>query len=44
MPQKRNHDLTERYPNIKVGTCEPMRIKDILTENRFFAVPQRLRK
>ena len=36
MPQKRNHDLTERYPNIKAGTYEPMRIKDILIKNRFF--------
>ena len=36
MPQKRNHDFTERYPNIKAGTYEPMRIKDILTKNRFF--------
>ena len=35
MPQKRNQDFTERYPNIKAGTYEPMRIKDILTENRF---------
>ena len=33
MPQKRNHDFTERYPNMKAGTYEPMRIKDILTKN-----------
>ena len=26
----------ERYPNIKVGTYKPMRIKDILIKNRFF--------
>ena len=35
MPQKRNHDFTERYPNIKAGTYEPMRIKEILTKNWF---------
>ena len=40
-PQKRNHGFTERYPNIKAGTYKPMRIKDILTKNRFFAVRQR---
>ena len=28
MLQKRNHDFTERYPNIKASTYEPMRIKD----------------
>ena len=33
MPQKRNQDFTERYPNIKAGTYKPMR--DILTKNRF---------
>ena len=36
MLQKRNQDFTERYPNIKAGTYKPMRIRDILTENRFF--------
>ena len=36
MPQKRNHDFTERYPGIKAGTYKPMRIKDILTKNRLF--------
>ena len=36
MPQKRNNDFTERYPNIKVSTCKPMCIKDILTNTRFF--------
>ena len=29
MPQKSNHDFTERYPNMKASTFEPMRIKDI---------------
>ena len=32
MLKKRNHDFMERYPNIKVGTYKPMRIKDILTK------------
>ena len=36
MPQKRNHDFTERYPTIKAGTYKPMRIKYILTKNRVF--------
>ena len=36
IPQKRNHDFTERYPNTKAGTYEPMRNKDILIKNRFF--------
>ena len=36
MPQKRNQDFMERYPNIKAGTYEPIRIKDILIKNRFF--------
>ena len=36
MPQKRNHDFTQRYPNIKAGTYEPMTIKEILIKNRFF--------
>ena len=35
MPRKINHDFTERYPNIKAGTYKPMRIRDILTKNRF---------
>ena len=35
MPQKRNQDFTERYPNIKAGTYKPMRIRDILTYNGF---------
>ena len=43
MPQKRNQDFTERYPNIKAGTYKPMRIGDILTKNRFFAVRQSFR-
>ena len=43
MPQKRNHDFTERYPNIKVGTYKPMRIKDILIKTGFSAVRQRFR-
>ena len=36
MPQKRNHDFTERSPSIKAGTYEPTRIKDILIQNQFF--------
>ena len=43
MPQKRNQDLTEKYPDIKAGTYELMRIKDILIKNRFSAVRQRSR-
>ena len=43
MPQKRNHDLMGRYPNIKVGTCEPMRIKDILRVEPFIYNYDRLR-
>ena len=35
MPQKRNHDFLEKYPNIKAGTYEPMHIKDILIKNRW---------
>ena len=31
IPHKRNHDSTKKYPNIKAGTYEPMRIKDTLT-------------
>ena len=34
MSQKRNHDFIERYPNLKGGTNEPMRIKDILTKTK----------
>ena len=36
MPQKRNHDFTEKYPYIRAGAFKPMRIKDILTKNRYF--------
>ena len=44
MPQKRNHDFTERYPNKKAGTYEPMCNKDIIsTYNLLFAVRQRFR-
>ena len=32
MPQKRNHDCTENSPNIKAGSYEPMRNKDILKQ------------
>ena len=35
MSQKRNHEFMERYPNIKEGTYKPMRMKDILTKDRF---------
>ena len=42
-PQKRNHDFTERYHNIREGTYKPMRIGYILNKNRFFAVHQRFR-
>ena len=30
MPQKRNKDFMERYPNNKEGTYKPMRIRDFL--------------
>ena len=43
MLQRKNNDFTEGYPNIKADTYEPMRIKDILTKNRFFAVRWRFR-
>ena len=32
MPQKSNHDFKEKYPYIRVGTLEPLRIKAILTQ------------
>ena len=36
--------LKEKYPYIRVGTLEPMRIKDILNKkNSVFAVRQRFR-
>ena len=32
MPQKKNHDLKEKYPSVPFGTLEPiMRAQDILT-------------
>ena len=34
MPPWSNHELKENDPFIRVGTLEPMRIKDILTKNR----------
>ena len=41
MHQKRNHDFTGKYPYIRAGTFEPMRINDILIGKKlqFFAVP-----
>ena len=44
MPQKRNQDLTERYPDIKAGTYKPMCIRDILTKNCCFDARQRFIK
>ena len=38
MPQKSIHDFKEKYPYIRAGTLELVRIKDMLTKNRFFAV------
>ena len=35
MPQKSNHDFTEKYPYMQAGTFEPMSIKDILNKNLF---------
>ena len=43
MPQKSNQDFKEKYPNVRTGILELMRIKDILTKNRFFAVRKRFR-
>ena len=41
MPQKSNHGCKEKYPQIRVGTLETMRIKD---QNRdFFAALKRFR-
>ena len=40
MPQKSNHTFKGKYPYIRAGTLKPMRMKDILTKNRFFAVLQ----
>ena len=37
MPQKRNQDFTERYPNIKAGKDKPVCIRDILTKNLFLS-------
>ena len=33
MPQRSTHDFKKKYPYVRVGALEPMRIKDILTEN-----------
>ena len=30
-------DFKEKYPYVRVGTLEPMRIKDILTKDRFLS-------
>ena len=38
MPQKSNHDFKEKYPYIRAGKLEPLRITDILTKKTdFFA-------
>ena len=36
MPQESNHDFKEKYPYIRVGTLEPMHIKEILTKTSCF--------
>ena len=36
MFHKSYHDIKEKYPCVHVGTLKAMRIKDILTKNRFF--------
>ena len=36
MAQKSNHDFKEKYPYVRVGTLEPMRVKDILKKNSCF--------
>ena len=41
MPQKSNHNFKEKYPYIRVGTLEPMRIKYISTNTAVFAAHQR---
>ena len=43
MSQKSNHNFMKKYPYIRIGTLKPMRIKDILTKARFFAVRQRFK-
>ena len=40
IPQKSNDDFKEKYSYIRVGTHEPMRIKDILTKKDVFAISQ----
>ena len=35
MSQKSTHDFEEKYPYVRMGSLEPMRIDDILTKNRF---------
>ena len=32
MPQKSNHDFMRKYPYVRVGRLETMRIKDIFTK------------
>ena len=41
MPQKQNHGFQEKYPYIRAGTLEPMRMKDILTKNSCFRIRKR---
>ena len=43
IPNKNNHDFKEKYPYVRAGTLEPMRIKEILTKNSFFVVRQRFK-
>ena len=38
-PQRSNNNFKEKYPYIRAGALETMRIKDVLTKNKFlFAV------
>ena len=38
MSKNSNHDFKVKYPYVPVGTLEPMHIKGILTNSRFFAI------
>ena len=39
MPQKRNHDFTERYPSIKAGTCQTQDHDQLCSLGRDECVP-----
>ena len=42
MPQESKHGFKGKYPQVRAGTLEPLRIKDIFIKKwSFFAVRQR---